>query len=106
MDIKEFFERQNWIFAKTYADKSPHEYILRKKLNGTEAEFEEAAMYIRKHGFKAVFWRQEYTYLHLDGHLYWTMGAPLDETILINRCDLSDYELFIRVRRKGAYDDL
>ena len=26
-----------------------------------------------------------YTYLDLDGYAYWSMGAPLDETVVLNR---------------------
>lgn len=99
MDIKEFFDRQEWIFAKTYADKAPHEYILRKSTVGGESDFEEAVKYIRKHGFKAKFWKSEHTYLYLDGKFYWTMGAPINETIVLNRCDANGYELFMRPRR-------
>ena len=28
-DMKLFLDKQSWIFAKTYADKAPHEYIVR-----------------------------------------------------------------------------
>ena len=102
INIKEFFDRQKWIFAKTYADKAPHEYILRHKMNGNDEEFEQAVVYIREHGFKAKFWGNEYTYLNLDGHLYWTMGDPVNETIVLNRCNVDDYEL--HMRRKKAND--
>ena len=34
--VKEFIERQNWIFAKTYAHKAPHEYVVRDNVKGTD----------------------------------------------------------------------
>jgi len=30
------------------------------------------------------------TYYDEDGMVYWTMGAPLDETIIVNRCKKED----------------
>ena len=102
MDIKSFFESQNWTFAKTYAEKAPHEYIVRGKHNGTSKEFSEAVEYIREHGFHAWFWRSEHVYLLLDNRLYWTMGAPVEETIIINRCDISDYRISITPNARGV----
>ena len=102
MDIKEFFERQNWTFAKTYAEKAPHEYIIRSKIAGNDSEFIEAVQYIRDNGIKASFWKKEHIYLYLDGMFYWTMGAPIDETIVINRCSPDDYELVFYTKKKEA----
>ena len=31
-DFADFVDRQNWIFAKTYADRAPNEYIVRDML--------------------------------------------------------------------------
>ena len=28
-----------------------------------------------------------------DDHYYWTMGAPVEETTVLNRAKLSDYQL-------------
>lgn len=100
MDIKAYFDQQSWIFAKTYADKAPHEYMLRKTAVGTEQEFEGAVAYIREHGFTAKFWNSPHVYLYLDGKFYWTMGAPIDETIVLNRCNAEDYELNMKPRFK------
>lgn len=46
--VKDFIEKQNWIFAKTYSDRAPHEYVVRGKLNGTDEEFLEIVDYIQK----------------------------------------------------------
>lgn len=97
MGIADFFSKQEWIYSKTYAEKAPHEYIVRENINGTDDEFIEAVNYIRANGFVASFWRHPNTYLYLDGKFYWTMGAPVEETVVINRCDPSNYDLvFIR----------
>lgn len=97
MNIRDFINKQHWIFSKTYAEKAPHEYCLRAEC---ESGFDEAVLYIRNHGFKAYFWRTEHIYLIVDDKLYWTMGAPLDETILINRCNISDYKISIYPMKK------
>ncbi len=39
MEIREFINKQSWTFAKTYAEKAPHEYIVRGKHAGTDEEF-------------------------------------------------------------------
>ena len=105
MDIKAFFRSQNWTFAKTYAEKAPHEYIVRGKHNGTSEEFSDAVTYIREHGFHAWFWKSEHVYLILDNKLYWTMGAPVEETIIINRCNIDDYIISIRPKPKEKQEE-
>ena len=36
--LREFINKQSWIFAKTYANKAPHEYIIRGRINGTDED--------------------------------------------------------------------
>ena len=100
MSFKEFIDNQTWIFAKTYAEKAPHEYIVRDKINGTDDDFVNAVMYIREKGFKANFWKKEHIYLFIDGMFYWTMGDPIKDTVIINRCKADDYNLSFYTRRK------
>lgn len=80
-----FIEGSRWIFAKTMPQ-IPHEYTLRK--HADEAEFEAAVAFIREHGYRARWGRYNHTYFDVDGWQYWTMGAPVGETILINRAEL------------------
>ncbi len=94
-DIHAYLYKQNWTFAKTYADKAPHEYIVRGKSAGTDEEFVETVTYIRENGIPMRFWDHEYTYLYLDGRLYWTMGDPIEETDILNRCELRDCRITI-----------
>ena len=47
--------------------------------------------FIRDYGFKCKFAGKEHTYYELDGYYYWTMGDPIEETIILNRCKVEDY---------------
>ncbi len=98
MGFVEFIEKQKWTSAKTYAKTAPHEYIVRDKIVGNDEEFVNAVMTIREKGFRAKFWSKEYIYLHYNGFFYWTMGEPIERTIIINRCSKDNYELSIRFK--------
>jgi Predicted methyltransferase (contains TPR repeat) len=82
MNFEQFAEKSKWTFAKTMKE-SPHEYTLRK--NCDSFEFDEAVLFIRANGAKESFKGYTYVVYYLNGLKYWTMGAPLDKTILINR---------------------
>lgn len=69
MNFKEFIGTQNWIFAKSYADKAPHEYCLKEKTD-LKQEFVDAVKCIQKNGFTAYFWHKPNTYLYFDGYFY------------------------------------
>ena len=62
----------------------PHEYIVRKRVDSVL--FEALVRHIRQHGFEGRFYECVLTYLAEDGLLYWTMGEPIEETEVINRC--------------------
>jgi hypothetical protein len=83
-DLKAFVTEQKWMFAKTYALTWPHEYIVRDRVD--EDLFIELVQHIRTYGYEGNFYRKSITYFDEDGLVYWTMGAPIDETIIINRC--------------------
>lgn len=92
--IRSFIERQSWTFAKTYAKTSPHEWLCKDKLEREEEkqEFEYFVTFIREHGCRKKFKKSFYTHFDLDGFSYWTMGAPLEITIIINRHGLGFYD--------------
>ena len=46
-------------------------------------------LHIREHGYRAEYGGREYTYLEVDAWRYWTMGAPVAETTIINRAKVS-----------------
>ena len=48
--MRDFINKQSWIFAKTYANKAPHEYIVRGRTKGTDEEFMAAVNYIQENG--------------------------------------------------------
>ena len=101
-DIAEFemaASCSRWIFAKTYTNFAPHEYILRKDF--PSFVFSNMVRVIRKHGFKARYGRfKPQIYFICGDHYYWTMGAPVEETTVINRAPLSENELVDGVWRR------
>lgn len=89
-EIKNFVVENHWVFAKTYAKTLPHEYVVRKNV---KSHFNEFVSDIRNKGFKAYFLEKEYIYLKFEYYFYWTMGNPVNETIIINRAHTRDYDL-------------
>ena len=83
-DLKAFVDETSWTFAKTYAKTWPHEYIVRDRVD--EELFLSLVRHIREHGYQGWFYRKPITYFDEDGMVYWTMGAPVEETIIVNRC--------------------
>ncbi len=85
-ELRRFIATSKWKFAVTMPE-TPHEYILRRETHD-KAAFEKFVMHIRHHGYQQTFRGVSYTYLDVDGWQYWTMGAALEETILINRAQI------------------
>ena len=81
--LRQLVESSQWTFAKTMPD-WPHEYIVRDRVD--PVLFETLVRHIRQHGFEGRFYQSVLTYFAEDGLLYWTMGAPIEETTIINRC--------------------
>lgn len=81
-EFRRFVREHDWIFARTMPD-NPHEYTLRK--NTSDEVFEAAVRFVRENGEPELYYGKQYTVYFCDDHKYWTMGAPLEETILINR---------------------
>jgi len=94
VDFRNFINQFQWTFAKTYAQKGPHEYIVLEKLGlKYRDEFIKIAQFIRDKGFKALYYRREGYYYRVDENYYWTMDERVDDTDLINRAKWDDYEL-------------
>jgi hypothetical protein len=85
-ELRSFVQESKWIFAKSMPQ-TPHEYTLRRDAKD-ESLFERVVMHIRQVGYRQKWGKTTYTYLDIDGWQYWTMGSPLDQTILINRAKL------------------
>jgi len=70
-------------FAKTMPQ-NPHWYTLRRTWNNNDL-FDKVVEYMRANAYTEYFWRKPYQLFDLNGYKYWTMGAEICETILINR---------------------
>jgi dUTP pyrophosphatase len=64
---------------------APHEYIVKDKCSLSEEEFEYFVNMQRQHGVKEQWGKYNNPYLYIDDYKYWTMGAPIEETTVINR---------------------
>ena len=92
--FRNFVNQFSWTFAKTYANKAPHEYIVLNKVgNEHKEEFIKIAQFIREKGFKAFYYTREGYYYKLDENYYWTMDDKIEDTDLINRAKIADYDL-------------
>lgn len=74
----EFIEKQNWIFAKTYAKTWPHEYIVQERVDNEL--YLKLAKHIDNFGYVDSFYQTQQTYFDYDGITYWHMEN------IINRC--------------------
>ncbi len=89
-DARAYIAEVRWQFAKTMPQ-WPHEYTVREWRPELEPQFFEFAELIRRDGVvkpwprDAAKPRYHLTYLELDGWEYWTMGAAIAETTVINR---------------------
>ena len=81
-ELERWIESARWQFARTMP-KNPHEYTL-KKWHDPES-FERVVHHIRENGYPNKYGSWWYTQLDVGGHFYWTQGADLCCTILINR---------------------
>jgi hypothetical protein len=52
--------------------------------------FERTVHHIRTAGYVGRFYRKQITYFEEAGLVYWTMGAAVEETTIINRCRKED----------------
>jgi len=83
-DLKAFVNEQKWTFAKTYAQTWPHEYLVRERVD--EELFVLLVRHIRAHGYEGRFYHKPITYFDEGGMVYWTMGASIEVTTIVNRC--------------------
>ena len=85
--LREFIGSSKWTFAKTMPEWL-HEYIVRDRVD--ENLFVRLVLHIRANGYEGKFYRNTITYYDDGGLVYWTMGAPIEETTIINRCRKED----------------
>ncbi len=99
-DVQHWLESQRWIFARSRAE-NPHEYCLRREA-GDEATFERIVQFIREYGSPYPWWGKQYQQYVAGDHVYWTMGSPIPETVLINRKSLERVRLDQLENRGGG----
>ena len=101
-EFLEFIQHTTWTYAKTYAAFCPHEYVVKDRLaEDDKLIFEQIVTFIREQGFVATYGRLgPNRYYTVDDHYYWTMGDPVEETNILNRAKLCDYEF--RETEKGV----
>jgi hypothetical protein len=87
LDLQAFIRNAYWKPTKKDGEyaRHPHAYTLRKWNSRYNELFDKLVIYIRTHGVEEKFYSKSFMYLYFEGHKYWTMGAPLEDTILINR---------------------
>jgi hypothetical protein len=81
-EVEQWCRSVEWHFAVTRPD-NPHSYTLRRHTD--LYVFQKVVLHIREFGYQYRWGRGEYTQYRADAHDMWTMGAPLEATILINR---------------------
>ena len=86
--LRSMIERCEWTFAKTMPW-APHEYIVRGKCPLTEEEFLYFIDMQRRFGIKEHWGKYYNPYIYVDDYKYWTMGAPVEETIVMNRAKVT-----------------
>jgi hypothetical protein len=91
-DFTDFVASHHWKFARTMPT-NPHSYTLRR--NALHSVFDDAVRYVRDKGIVEYFGKKPYVMLHHGDHTYWSMGAPLETTILINRKQLVSPETVV-----------
>ena len=82
-EITEILESKKWTFAKTMPA-MPHYWSSRDQW-GDNKQFEYVVQYLRDHGPKEIWGKYKHNYFYSSGFKYWTMGAPLNITTIINR---------------------
>jgi hypothetical protein len=89
-DARRYIAAVRWQFAHTMP-RWPHEYTVRRWREDLHESFAAFVELIRREGADkpwpkdAAVPRHRNTYLEIDGWQYWTMGAPVEETTVINR---------------------
>lgn len=83
-EAKQFLSKQNFTFARSYADTFPHYYLQKKKCSNIEL-YEKFLWLIREQGIVYHFFNKQYIYLFIDDYVYWEMGRPIPCVQVINK---------------------
>jgi hypothetical protein len=77
-----FVDHAPWQDARS--ESNPHQYTLRHRVRD-QREFRRAVLKVREEGFDEFYWGSFYSYFIYKGHKYWTMGAAVEFTVVLNR---------------------
>lgn len=118
-EFKKYIEKTNWRDAKTYAQFSPHQYVIShpcmklraegrclhncEQCKKDREEFEHWVMFIRQYGEHVVYGRNNYVCLRVDDKHYWSGGDVLETTWVLNRAITNDprYKVPMRWVERG-----
>jgi hypothetical protein len=81
--VRSIIAKSHWKFAKTMPH-IPHYYTVRAKA-ASDDDFVRLVEFIRSHGYDERWGRYYHRYLDIDGWKYWTMGAQVESTAIVNR---------------------
>jgi hypothetical protein len=99
-DVQRWLESQRWHYASSRPD-NPHSYCLRQEAEDQES-FERVVEYLGEYGSPYPWWGKVYPQYVAGEHAYWTMGATLENTELINRKTLEQVRQDQLVNKGGG----
>ena len=94
--LREMIARCQWTLAQT-TPRTPHEYIVRGECPLSKEEFLYFVDMQRSHGIVERCGKYFHPYLYIDGYKYWTMGAPIEGTRVINRAKVLELSRIISI---------
>lgn len=89
--------RLEWTWAKTYADRAPHWYVVLGRTPGlTRADYHRVGRLVRAHGEPAKYWSTTQLYLFTPDrrHKFWCMWSrpPVDDDATLINLATTDRE--------------
>lgn len=105
--LRGYIKRCQWQWATSMQD-IPHEYIVKGRCAISINEFYDFVNAQREFGVHIRWGKFNNQYLFIDGYKYWTMGAAIPDTKIMNRTrvfdefDELDYPLYRPYRREEA----
>jgi hypothetical protein len=81
-ELEDWMGRVPWHEAVSRPE-NPHAYTLRREQD--RLEFQRVVLTIRERGYRRWFGGRQYTEKTIGEFYVWTMGAPIECTILVNR---------------------
>jgi len=98
-DLRTFIDESGWRLANTHPEGRLHEYLAREHVN--RALFVSLVGHIREKGEQRRIFGKVIPCFEEDEKVYWTMGASIETTTIINRCTKEQYEDFSQVREQA-----